>query len=95
MSNKSAYTKKVQAQLDEWDADIQKLKARADRAEADAQIEIEKQIKSLKRKREETGDKLAELKAAGDDAWDDIKEGLDSAIDSLGNALKSATSRLR
>lgn len=95
MSSKNAYSKKIQAQLDEWDADIQKLQARADRAEANAQLEIRKQVKTLKRKRQEAGDKLAELKAAGDDAWEDFKDGLEAAKDSLGSALKSATSRFK
>jgi len=95
MKRKDAYSKKAQAQLDEWDADIQKLKAKADRAEANTQLEIQKQIKTLRRKQKEVGDKLAELSAAGDDAWEDLKDGLESAKDSLGSALKSATSRFR
>jgi len=95
MERKDAYSKKVQAQLDEWDAEIDKLKARARLAEADAQLEIQKQLETLGRKRKEAGDKLAELRTASDDAWEEIKEGLESAKDSLGNALKSAGAKFR
>ena len=95
MNRKEAYSKKIQAQLDEWDADIRKFQARADRAEANAQLEIQKQIKTLKRKRQEAGNKLDELKAASDDAWEDFKDGLESARDALGSALKSAASRFK
>ncbi len=95
MERKDAYSKKVQAQLDEWDAEIKKLKARANRAEANAQLEIQKHLDTLGRKRKEAGNKLAELKTASDDAWEDIKEGLESATDSLGKSLQSAAAKFK
>ena len=95
MSMKDAYEQKLQAQLDEWGAEIDKLKAKADNAEADAQLEYYKQIEELRSMQETATNKLAELKDAGDDAWEDLKAGIDSAWDSLGNALKSAASRFK
>jgi hypothetical protein len=49
MSIKEAYAKKVQTQLDEWNAEIDKLKAKAANAEADADVQIEyhKKIEEL------------------------------------------------
>ena len=44
---------------------------------------------------ETASNKLAELKDAGDDAWEDLKAGLDGAWNTLGNALKSATARFK
>lgn len=44
-------------------------------------------------KKDAVSKKLGEIKDAGDDAWEDLKAGMDSARDSLGSALKSATSR--
>lgn len=95
MSMKEAYEQKLQAQLDEWSAEIDKLKARADDAEADAQLEYYKQIEELRSMQEAASNKLAELKDAGDDAWEDLKAGVDSARDSLGNALNSASARFK
>jgi len=95
MNSKDAYAKKVQAQLDEWDADIKKLKAKADQAGANTQLELQKQIETLSRKRNDAKDRLAELKAAGDDAWEDLKDGLESAKNSLGGALDAAVSRFK
>lgn len=95
MKRKDAYSKRVQAQLDEWDADIKKLKAKANQAEANAQLEIQKHIETLARKRKMAGEKLAELSAAGDDAWEDLKDGLESAKDSLNDAFKSATENFK
>jgi archaellum component FlaC len=95
MSMKEKYEQKLQAQLDEWDAEINKLKAKADKAEADAQLEYYKQIEELRSMQETANEKLNELKEAGDDAWEDLKAGIESAWDSLGNALKSASSRFQ
>jgi hypothetical protein len=95
MSMKDAYEQKLQAQLDEWSAEIEKLKAKADNAEADTQLEYYKQIEKIRSMQESASNKLVELKDAGDDAWEDLKAGLDSAWDSLGSAVKSAASRFK
>jgi uncharacterized coiled-coil DUF342 family protein len=95
MSMKEAYEKKLQSQLDEWSAEIDKLKAKADAAEADAQVEYYKQIEELQSMQDSAGKKLDELKEARDNAWEDLKAGIDSAWDSLSSSMKSATSRFR
>lgn len=93
MSDRDAYVKKMKAKLDEWNADIAKLEAKADGAEADAKIKYNKHIDELQKQRKEAAAKLEELKNSGDDAWEDIKTGLESSWNSLGNAVKSALSR--
>jgi len=95
MSMKDAYEKKLQAQLDEWGAEIDKLKAKADNAQADAQLEYQEQIKELRSMKNVANEKLSELKNASVDAWQDLKAGIDSAWDSLGNAMKSAASKFK
>ena len=95
MGMKETYEQKLQAKLDECDAEIKKLMAKADKVEADAQLEYYKQIAELRSMQEAANEKLAELKVASDDAWEDIKAGLESARDSLGNALESASSRFQ
>lgn len=95
MSTKEAYQEKLQSKLDEWGAQIDKLKAKADQADADAKLEYHKQIDSLRSKKEKASEKLNELKQAGEDAWEDMKAGIESAWDSLGDAVESATSRFK
>jgi hypothetical protein len=95
MSIKEAYEKKIEAQMDEWKIEINKLKAKANKAEADAQIKYYKQIEDIRAKQEAAREKLTELKGAGEDAWEDLKTGLENALNSLGDAVKSATSRFK
>lgn len=95
MNMKEAFEKKLQAQLDEWSAEIDKLKAKADAKEADVQLEYYKQIEELRSKQDAASSKLSELKEASDDAWEDLKAGVESAWDSLSTSIKSAVSHFR
>jgi len=92
---RDAYVQKLKAKMDEWNAEIDKIEAKADQAEAESKIEYEKQLEDLRAKRKDVEDKMAELQQAGDGAWEDLKAGIESAWDSLGNALKSAASRFK
>ncbi len=95
MNTKDAYESKLQVQLDEFNSEIEMLKSRADKAEADAQPWHRKQIEALQEKHRIAKEKYSELKEASDDAWEDMKTGIASAWDSLGEALKSATDRYK
>lgn len=93
MDDKSAYRQKLEARLDQWRAEIDKLQAKAAEASADARIEYEKQVEMLRGKQEEAREKLRELDDASDDAWKDLKGGIKKAWDDLGDAVQKATER--
>lgn len=95
MSNREAYEQKLRAKLDEWQAEIDKLRAKARGAEADARIEREKEAERLEAKREEMRDKLKELREAGDDAWDDLRDGAERAWKSFSDSFEKARDRFK
>jgi len=95
MSAKQAYEKKLEARLDEWKAEIEKLKAKAAGAEADAQLQYEKEIDNLQKRQAEARQKLEELRKAGDDAWEDMKAGIENAWSELQDAMGKATARFK
>ena len=95
MINKELYQRKMQAQLDEWKADVDKLKAKASRASADTQLKMNEQIKVLDNKIAEGKAKLSELSQAGEDAWESIREGVESAWDSLKSAVSDAAKKFK
>jgi chromosome segregation ATPase len=90
---RDAYVEKMKAKLDEWNADIAKLEARARQKETDAQKRYQERIASIKEKRNAVEEDLDKLRRAGSDAWEDLKTGFEMAADSLGEALRSARSR--
>ena len=95
MSMKEAYVQKLQAQFDDWDADIRKLKAKANNAKADAQLDYYKQIESLREQQLQAQKKLNELRLAGEAAWRDLKAGMENVWDSMDRAVKSAASHFK
>lgn len=95
MSEKKLYQQKLQAQLDEWQADIDKLKARAKDESADAQIELHKQIDTLETQVADARAQLKQLSEAGDEAWTSLKAGMDASWAALKNGFKDAAEKFK
>lgn len=93
MPDKDAYVQKLHAKLDEWNAEIDKLKAKADKAKAESRLEYQKEIETLQERRKRTEEKLEKLRQAGEGAWQDLKSGVQNAMNAMETALKSARSR--
>lgn len=79
MDTKELHKQKLQTQLDEWKADIAKLKAKAIGESAEAQIAMQKQFAALETHVEEAQAKMTELGEASEEAWDTVKTGVESA----------------
>lgn len=95
MPNKEAYREKLEAQMREWSAKIDLLKARADQAKAEAKIEYNKGIEDLLRRKEALQAKISDLQHASDAAWKDIKAGTERAAADLSDALQRALSKFK
>lgn len=95
MNEKELYKQKFQAHLDEWKADISKLKARASGASADAQLAMNRQAAVLEGRLEDAQAKLSGLSEAGEDAWVSLKNGADAAWESLKTGIHDASGMLR
>ncbi len=95
MSERDAYLQKLKADLDEWNARIDTLEARAAQASGDVRLQYEQQIKSLRHQRAEVASRLAALQEATDDAWEQVKEGLDRAWADLKYGLDKAAAAFK
>lgn len=94
-NRRKVYEEKIDAQIKEWNAQIDLLKAKADKAKAEAKIDFYKTIDALQHKQEEARTKLKELKTAGDEAWEDVKNGVEKAWAEIRIAYKEAASRFK
>jgi nucleotide-binding universal stress UspA family protein len=92
---KVVYERKIEAQLKEWGAQIDVLKAKAEKSKAEAKVAYLKQIEELRNKQESVKEKVHDLRASGDEAWEDVKKGVDNALTDLKKALKRAASRFK
>ena len=95
MESKDVYKAKIDVQLKELSGKIAELKAKADLAEAQVKVEYLKQVDALRAKKEETQAKLEELKKAGDDAWETLKNGVEKAASELKDSINSAISKFK
>ena len=77
-------------ELEGYKTQIDKFKTTAAAADATSKIEMEKQIKTLETKMEESKAKLAELKKADYAKFDTMKKGVEASCESLKTAFTDA-----
>lgn len=95
MTEKDAYQQKLQAKLEEWRAEIDRLKARAKEAEADAQVRHRQEIRDLQAKREALKKEWSRLQQSSGDAWQEVKSGADKAWSELSTSIQHAWTKLK
>jgi hypothetical protein len=85
----------MQVKLEEWNAEIDILTAKAGKVGTEVKNEYLEQIAALKSKQAAARQKIEELQHAGEGAWEDMKSGIELAWDALGEAIDSARSRFK
>lgn len=95
MQDREAFIQKLEAQMREWSTRFEKLKGRARKASSARRAEYAKQIATLQKRREEAGEKLRELRGAGEHAWEELREAIEKAWEEMAEGLEGALSRLR
>jgi chromosome segregation ATPase len=86
------YTSKLNAQLKEWNAKIEELRAKGQSASADAKAQLNKQLEDLSTKRAAAEKKLREMQVAGAEKFHTLKQGVDQAWQDLRGAIDRVTS---
>ncbi len=95
MATREEYVRKLQAKLDEWNADIDRLAVKAALAEAELKTQYSDEIEMLRNKQIEARVKLEAMQEASESAWEDMRSGLDIAWDAISEAVSSAKSRFK
>lgn len=90
MTEKELYRQKRQAQLDEWVAELDKLKAKASGASADTQLELKKEVTKLETMVEEGKSRLNTLAKSGEESWEKLKDGVDTTWKDMKEAFNQA-----
>jgi basic membrane lipoprotein Med (substrate-binding protein (PBP1-ABC) superfamily) len=95
MTAKQAFQQKLDAQLTEWDAKFDQLKAKALGAKDEMHADYEKQLEALAEKRTAAQAKMQDLRLRTEDAWEDLKGGTEKAWDEMRNTLDRIASRFK
>lgn len=83
----------LQSKLEEWNSRIDELEVQADLMEKEARDEQKRQIEGMRKRMDELRAKIKELGDAGEDARQDVEQGVKLALGALKEAFHSATSR--
>jgi hypothetical protein len=89
------YVAKGQRELDDVDAQIAKLRGEAKDAASDARVRIDGAIARLESQRAQVASRMDDLKNATGDAWKDMANGLDQALDDLHSSAKNAADHFK
>jgi chromosome segregation ATPase len=95
VATKEEYQKKLEAQLEEWDAQLDQLRARAQEAQANVREKIESELENLKAQRAAVQAKLDELRNRSENAWEDLRDGVEKAWSDLGDAMSKVVGRFK
>jgi chromosome segregation ATPase len=71
---KELQKQKMQAKIDEWRAELDKLEAQARGASADARLKLDEQMTDLRSRIDEGKSALAALAEKGEEVWESFKE---------------------
>ncbi|MBK8814312.1 MAG: hypothetical protein IPN42_01815 [Methylococcaceae bacterium] len=73
-NQKHAYLQKVEAELKEFEAKTELLKAKGNTLMADARVKFDEQLQSLEQSKSEFAAYYNQIAEKADDAWDDVKD---------------------
>lgn len=93
MNVKETYEGQVKNRLQQLDKQIEELAAEIDKQAGAARTESQKQLDALKDQRKEINKRLQAIQDAGSSAWEDLRQGMDNALDALGKSIDKARTR--
>lgn len=95
METREAYKKKLEAQLNEWSAQINLLSAKAKNKGADVNLQLAKTLEDLKAKQMAVTQKIKDLDSAGNEAWDSVSVTAEKVLNDLKKGVGEALSKFK
>jgi hypothetical protein len=95
MAPKADYTRKMHAMLEEWNHEIRVMTEKADWIAADLREQYQFDLEVLKVKLAHGREKLQQIDEAGEEAWEDLRAGLEVAWAAIVECFDSIRSRFR
>ena len=95
MSKRDEYTSKMKTQIDELNGQIDELQVKAKDAKDDVRGKYETQVANLRYQSQQVGDKLDELKASGEEAWEKLVAELDKVRDAFVHSFNYFKAQLK
>lgn len=94
-SEKNAYQKKMEAELDRIKAELRRMEAELRTKSADEELKSSQRLDELRARRERVKEKLQDLRNASESAWDQARDGVANAWTELETAFEAARNEFR
>ncbi len=85
-----SFRQAMDTKLGEYDEKIDQMQESVEKLGGDAKMEAEQRLAALRRKRDAVSEKMKELGASGESAWDQLKSGVDAAMEDFARAYENA-----
>ncbi len=95
MEIQSAYKQKMEAQLNEWSAQINLLEAKMDNVGAEMRVKRAEELHELRSKQKAAMEKMRELGRSTGEAWEQVKLAADKMWADLKTGLTDAQSKFK
>lgn len=95
MDTKEVFKEKIEKQLSNWKTTIDGLKVKIDQAEVDAKAKLHDQLEALHDKRVKAEKILEDISATGQDAWEQVKSGVEQGWTELARTAKRTMGKVR
>jgi hypothetical protein len=95
MDKREIHEEKARAKLHELNARIDLFQAKLEQGQVEARQDVHKQVDELSRKRENLKMRIQLAQTAGEEAWEDVSEGLEDALDDVQHALDKAGKKIK
>lgn len=92
---KEKYQKDTESILNGFNDKIKGLQSKAEQAGTDTRAKYNEIIEGLRKKEGEAQNKLNVLKSKSADGWEDVKSGMDAALENLKNSYNDAVSHFK
>ncbi len=91
MSSRDAYVEKLRVQIDEWNVEISRLEAEAEKTVREERMRYERHIRDLREMRRKAQLRLTEIQEAREDSWEELKED----VGNVWNTFKETLARTK
>ena len=95
MDSKEVLKEKIANHLANWKASIDELKSKIEKAEVGAKAKLHDQMESLHDKRAKAEKILEDISATSQDAWEQVKSGVEQGWNELTRTAKNTMVRMR
>lgn len=95
MDTKEVFKEKIEQQLSKWKPTIDGLKEKVEQAEVDAKEKLHDQLELLHDKRIKAEKILEDISATSQDAWEQVKSGVEQGWTELSRTAKHTIAKVR